>query len=234
MSYIIEMDGTIISQRTGRPISKKKINGKWSVKMWGSTRYVHRIVFEKFCCPVSKSQYVDFKDGNPDNYHFNNLVLKNKFELYDEFRFDHEYPYVTVKRGVNLFNLSFIYKNKLIKSESYYKERLDFEVETFYRRHVLSYLAENVYDKNSCIPMYGNEDNYLVYNNRGHNVFYNRKTRKWKEVSGDSVRLIGPDGKRKVYHAATVVWNSFNPNDIAKEARLRVDNGRFFDLIKIC
>lgn len=232
MSYIIEKDGTIISKRTGLPLSKKKVNGKWSVKMWGSTRYVHRVVYEKFACVPGSNQYIDFIDNNTDNYHFDNLIARSRFDLSDNVGYFGNLPYITIHKNKHTYNFIFTYNGKRICSES--SEKLD-DCDSFYRRHVLTYLSENVIDKNSCAPMYGYEDEYLVYNNRGYNVFYNKNTRRWREVTSDNnyIRLYMKDGTRKNFHAPTIVWNSFNRNDIAKKADFRVVWGRFFDLIKI-
>jgi hypothetical protein len=254
--YNVTKDGVVTNTKTGRVMKAFKNSGKWVTKAHGTNYYTHRMMWEQYFGPVGKDEVVMFKDDNPDNLSLDNLYKTDRFAIYD--RISGDYPFCTVERldGWDRFTCKyngkilvrttvddFRYKTKGRIGEKIVTTYNDLTMGVFYDRFALPALQKVI--PNKVVPLWGFEGLYEVHTNSryygysgGIAVIKNLKTGRWTcyndTISTRKVSLTDAEGKSRKIDPLVYVWNSLNPNDLAKEVDFRSPNkGLFFDLVKI-
>lgn len=231
--YNVTKDGTVTNKKTGKELKPFRSNGRWAVRAWGTNSFLHRLVWEFHNGKISDSYYIDFKDGDVDNYHLDNLIIKPKFCLQDDIRLNESYPYVVTRETATGKKFFFKIGSKTISkadTSGPYKT-----VEQFYNKVVLPYVGKKF--GSQSYPMYGHEDEFdIIIKYGGDNVIYNRVIDRYYHYSSvdGMMRINDSEGRRIRLHLPTVAWNSMYPHDLAERAEFRTDfSEALFDLIKV-
>ena len=77
--HIFFDDGQLYSKKTDQFIgNKNKITGYWQCGYQGKTRYIHRLVWEKFVGQIPEGFEIDHKNNQKDDNRLSNLQLLSR------------------------------------------------------------------------------------------------------------------------------------------------------------
>lgn len=254
--YNVTKEGVVTNVKTGRVMKAFKCNGRWVTKAHGTNYYTHRMMWEQYFGPVGKDEVVMFKDDNPDNLSLDNLYKTDRFAAYD--RISGDYPFCTVEKldGWDRFTCKYNGKVLVRTTKNDFRNPSkhmvagkmitlynDLTMDVFYDKYAIKALQKVI--PNKVAPLWGFEGLYEVHTNTnyagysgGTAVFKNLKSGRWTCYNPTSktkkITLIDANGRSRKIDPLVYAWNSFNPNDLAKEVNFRSpDKGLFFDLVKI-